>query len=268
MSLDYKSLPAGAALMGILNVTPDSFSDGDRYLCIEKAIEQAHLMVEEGADLIDVGGESTRPGSHPVTVEVELERIIPLIRRLSQEIAVPISVDTSKPEVMKAAVEAGAAMINDIYALRMPGALEQAYALGVPVCLMHMKGIPATMQYAPVYADVVQEVKSFLQQQVNRCLAAGILSENIVVDPGIGFGKRPAHNRKLIERIDVLQRLDHPVLVGVSRKSFQPIKTTGTDRDQVSAQYALQAVANGASLVRVHNVGLTAKVLRESRNGV
>ena len=253
--------------MGILNATPDSFSDGGRYLWIEDAIRQAHLMVDEGADLIDVGGESTRPGSHPVSVEVELERVIPLIRRLSREIAIPISVDTSKPEVMKAAVEAGAAMINDIYALRMPGALEQAHALGVPICLMHMKGIPATMQHAPFYADVVQEVKQFLQQQVSRCLAVGISSENIIVDPGIGFGKRPVHNRKLIDGIGVLQDLGQPVLVGMSRKSFLPIKLTGTNRDQLSAQYALKAVTNGASLVRVHNVGMTAKVLRESRNG-
>ena len=144
-------------------------------------------MVNEGADLIDVGGESTRPGSSPVTVEVELKRIIPLIRRLSEEVSVPISVDTSKPEVMKAAVEAGAAMINDICALRMPGALEQAQSLDVAVCLMHMKGIPATMQHAPVYIDVVQEVKVFLQRQVDRCLAAGISADKIVVDPGIGF---------------------------------------------------------------------------------
>ena len=254
--------------MGILNVTPDSFSDGGRYLQIEEAIRQAHLMVDEGADLIDVGGESTRPGSHPVTVEVELERIVPLIRRLSREITVPISVDTSKPEVMKAAVEAGAAMINDVYALRMPGALEQAHALDVPVCLMHMKGIPTTMQCAPFYVDVVEEVKAFLRQRVNRCLTAGIASENIVIDPGIGFGKRPRHNRKLIEGIGVLQGLGHPVLVGISRKSFQPVKTTGTNRDRLSAQYALQAVTNGASLVRVHNVGMTAKILRELRNGV
>ena len=205
--------------MGILNATPDSFSDGGRYLWIEDAIRQAHLMVDEGADLIDVGGESTRPGSDPVTVEVELERIIPLIRRLSQEVPVPISVDTSKPEVMKAAVEAGAAMINDICALRRPGALEQAHALDVPVCLMHMKGVPATMQQAPVYIDVVQEVKAFLQQQVDRCLSVGISSEKIVVDPGIGFGKQPEHNRRLIDEIGELGDLGQPVLVGVSRKS-------------------------------------------------
>tara|TARA_Y100000588_G_scaffold356998_1_gene413794 strand:- start:2472 stop:3278 length:807 start_codon:yes stop_codon:yes gene_type:complete len=266
LSIDCQSLPAGAALMGILNATPDSFSDGGRYLWIEDAIRQAHLMVEEGADLIDVGGESTRPGSDPVTVEVELKRTIPLIRRLSQELPVPISIDTSKPEVMRAAVDAGAAMINDIYALRRPGALELAHALDVPVCLMHMKGVPATMQHAPVYSDVVQEVKAFLQQQVDRCLSAGISSEKIVVDPGIGFGKQPEHNCRLIDGIGELQELGQPVLVGVSRKSFLPIKMTGPYRDQLSAQYAVQAVANGASLVRVHNVGMTAKVLKEFRN--
>ena len=262
---DCQSLPAGAALMGILNVTPDSFSDGGRYLWIEDAVRQAHLMVDEGADLIDVGGESTRPGSDPVTLEVELKRAIPLIRRLSQEVSVPISIDTSKPEVMRAAVEAGAAMINDIWALRRPGALEQARALDVPVCLMHMKGIPATMQQAPDYIDVVHEVKAFLQLQVDRCLAAGISSEKIVVDPGIGFGKRPVHNRRLIDEIGVLQELGQPVLVGISRKSFLPTKATGSDRDRLSAQYAVQAVANGVSFVRVHNVGMTAQVLRESR---
>ena len=169
---------------------------------------------------------------------------------------------------MKAAVEAGAAMINDICALRMPGALEQAQSLDVAVCLMHMKGIPATMQHAPVYIDVVQEVKVFLQRQVDRCLAAGISADKIVVDPGIGFGKRPEHNRRLIDEIGVLLDLGQPVLVGVSRKSFLPIKMTGPNRDRLSAQYAVQAVANGASLVRVHNVGMTAQVLRESRNTV
>ena len=225
-------------------------------------------MVDEGADLIDVGGESTRPGSDRVTVEVELERTIPLIRRLAQEVPVPISIDTSKPEVMKAAVDAGAAMINDICALRRPGALEQARALDVPVCLMHMKGVPATMQHAPAYIDVVQEVKAFLQQQVDRCLSAGISSEKIVVDPGIGFGKQPEHNRRLINEIGEFGDLGQPVLVGVSRKSFLPIKMTGPYRDRLSAQYAVQAVANGASLVRVHNVGMTAKVLKESRNTV
>jgi len=254
--------------MGILNATPDSFSDGGRYLWIEDAIRQAHQMVAEGADLIDVGGESTRPGSDPVTVEVELKRTIPLIRRLSQEVSVPISIDTSKPEVMKAAVDAGAAMINDIYALRRPGALEQAHALDVPVCLMHMKGVPATMQHAPIYSDVVQEVKAFLQQQVDRCLSAGISSEKIVVDPGIGFGKQPEHNRRLIDEIGELQELGQPVLVGVSRKSFLPTKMTGRYRDRLSAQYAVKAVANGASLVRVHNVGMTAKILNEFRNTV
>ena len=191
-----------------------------------------------------------------------------MIRRLSQEVPVPISIDTSKPEVMKAAVDAGAAMINDICALRRPGALEQARALDVPVCLMHMKGVPATMQHAPVYSDVVQEVKAFLQQQVDRCLSAGISSEKIVVAPGIGFGKHPEHNRRLIDEIGELQELGHPVLVGVSRKSFLPTKITGLYRDQLSAQYAVQAVANGASLVRVHNVGMTAQALRESRNTV
>ena len=262
------SLPAGAALMGILNVTPDSFSDGGRYLWIEDAVRQAHLMVDEGADLIDVGGQSTRPGSESVTVEVELKRIIPLIRQLFREVSVPISVDTSKPEVMKAAVEAGAAMINDIWALRRPGALEQARALDVPVCLMHMKGIPATMQQAPDYIDVVHEVKTFLQQRVDRCLAAGISSEKIVVDPGIGFGKRPEHNRRLIDEIGELQELGQPVLVGISRKSFLPTKVTGPDRDRLSAQYAAQAVVNGASLIRVHNVGMTAQVLKETRMAV
>ena len=159
-------------------------------------------------------------------------------------------------------------MINDICALRRPGALEQARALDVPVCLMHMKGVPATMQHAPVYIDVVQEVKAFLQQQVDRCLSAGISSEKIVVDPGIGFGKQPEHNRRLINEIGEFGDLGQPVLVGVSRKSFLPIKMTGPYRDRLSAQYAVQAVANGASLVRVHNVGMTAKVLKESRNTV
>ena len=187
--------------MGILNVTPDSFSDGGAFFDPVAALDHARAMVAEGADLIDVGGESTRPGAAPVTLEDELRRVIPLIETLAAELPVPISVDTSKPEVMEAAVRAGAGMINDVRALGAPGALEAVRELGVPVCLMHMRGEPRTMQAAPRYGDVVNEVRAFLAKRIDACTATGIPRERLIVDPGFGFGKTLDHNLVLLARL-------------------------------------------------------------------
>ncbi|MED5408858.1 MAG: dihydropteroate synthase, partial [Pseudomonadota bacterium] len=188
--------------MGILNVTPDSFSDGGRYLDVSAAIQRAREMVAEGADIIDIGGESTRPGARPVTLEQELKRVIPIVRQLAADLPVPLSVDTSRPEVMQAAAEAGAGMINDVRALREPGAMATALELRLPVCLMHMQGEPATMQDDPSYEDVVGEVHAFLSERLACCQEAGICRTKVLVDPGFGFGKTPEHNQQILERLD------------------------------------------------------------------
>ncbi|MBX9629377.1 MAG: dihydropteroate synthase [Burkholderiales bacterium] len=249
-------------VMGVVNVTPDSFSDGGRFHDPRKAIEHARRLVEEGADILDVGGESTRPGSLPVDVQEELRRILPVLDAMAGG-PVPVSVDTSKPEVMRAAVDAGAAMINDIYALRQPGALEAAAATDAAVCLMHMQGDPRTMQDDPVYGDVVAEVKAFLDERVAACEAAGIGRDRIVVDPGFGFGKKPVHNLDLIRGIPMLAAAGLPVLAGLSRKSVLG-KITGRmvgDRIHSSVAAAIVAVARGARIVRVHDVAATRDAL-------
>ena len=189
---------------GILNVTPDSFSDGGRFYSVDRAVEQGCTAAAEGADLIDIGGESTRPGSRPPTVAEELDRVVPVVEALIRQVSVPLSVDTSRPEVMRAAVAAGASMINDVRALRLPGALEAAAALGVPVCLMHMHRSPETMQHDPHYRDVVAEVRGFLAERIGACLDAGIRPDHLVVDPGFGFGKTLAHNVALLAALDGL----------------------------------------------------------------
>lgn len=249
-------------VMGVVNVTPDSFSDGGRFHDPRKAVEQARRLVDEGADILDVGGESTRPGSLPVDVQEELRRILPVLDAMAGG-PVPVSVDTSKPEVMRAAVDAGAAMINDIYALRQPGALEVAAATDAAVCLMHMQGDPRTMQDDPVYGDVVAEVKAFLDERVAACEAAGIGRDRIVVDPGFGFGKKAVHNLDLIRGIPLLAAAGLPVLAGLSRKSVLG-KITGRmvgDRIHSSVAAAIVAVARGARIVRVHDVAATRDAL-------
>lgn len=249
-------------VMGVVNVTPDSFSDGGRFHDPRKAVEHARRLVEEGADILDVGGESTRPGSLPVDVQEELRRILPVLDAMAGG-PVPVSVDTSKPEVMRAAVDAGAAMINDIYALRQPGALQVAAATDAAVCLMHMQGDPRTMQDDPVYGDVVAEVKAFLDERVATCEAAGIGRDRIVVDPGFGFGKKAVHNLDLIRGIPLLAAAGLPVLAGLSRKSVLG-KITGRmvgDRIHSSVAAAIVAVARGARIVRVHDVAATRDAL-------
>jgi len=252
-------------VMGILNVTPDSFSDGGDFATREAALRHARRMVAEGADLIDVGGESTRPGAPPVSVAEELARVIPVIEALADELAVPVSVDTSKPEVMRAAVAAGAGLINDVSALRRPGALAAAAALRVPICLMHMQGEPGTMQQDPTYGDVVAEVAAFLAGRLAACEAAGIPRERLLVDPGFGFGKTLAHNLALLRGLPRLALLGVPVLAGLSRKSMIGALLGGVpvgERLHGSVAAAVLAVERGAAIVRVHDVGPTVQALR------
>lgn len=250
--------------MGILNLTPDSFSDGGLWTDPDTALRHALEMISQGADIVDVGGESTRPGADAVPLQEELDRVIPVIERLARETGTPVSVDTSKPEVMREAAAAGARMINDVCALRQEGALETAAQLGLPVCLMHMQGEPRSMQDEPQYADVVAEVGAFLAGRAQACLDAGIPGGDIVVDPGFGFGKTVSHNLELLRGLPRLKRLGYPVLAGLSRKSTLGVITgRGTgDRLAASVAAAVLAVQNGASIVRVHDVGETSDALK------
>ncbi|MGE5199251.1 MAG: dihydropteroate synthase [Rhodospirillaceae bacterium] len=251
-------------VMGVLNVTPDSFSDGGRYLDVEAAVERGLAMVAEGAVIVDVGGESTRPGASAVSSADELERVIPVIERLAARISVPISVDTSKPEVMSAAIAAGASVVNDVRALREPGALAAVASTGAAVCLMHMQGEPRTMQAAPAYGDVVADVRGFLAARTEACLGAGLARERICIDPGIGFGKTPGHNLALLRALDRLGPPDIPVLVGVSRKSLVGIITGRPPERRLagSLAFAALAAAGGAAIIRVHDVAETVDAVK------
>ena len=248
---------------GVLNVTPDSFSDGGRFHSFDQAVERGRTLAAEGADLIDVGGESTRPGSRPPTLAEELDRVVPVVEALGRQVPVPVSVDTSRPEVMREAVAAGASMVNDVRALRSPGALEAAAELGVPVCLMHMQRSPESMQEDPRYRDVVVEVRTFLAERMRACLDAGIRQEHLVVDPGFGFGKTLTHNVALLASLDAFTGLGVPVMVGLSRKSVlgQLTGRTVGDRLPGSLAAAIVAVQRGATLLRVHDVAATRDVL-------
>jgi dihydropteroate synthase len=251
-------------VMGVLNVTPDSFSDGGDFFDPQRAVDRALQMQEEGAAVIDIGGESTRPGAATVSASDELQRVIPVIDALQSRLAVPVSVDTQKPEVMQAAVAAGAGLINDVNALRAPGALETAAASGVPVCLMHMRGDPRTMQSDPHYADVVEEVKAFLIQRVATCEAAGIGPERLLLDPGFGFGKTVDHNLQLLARLDQLAEPGLPLVVGLSRKSMigKLLHLDIAERLPASIALAVLAVERGARLVRAHDVAATWQALQ------
>jgi dihydropteroate synthase len=250
--------------MGVLNVTPDSFSDGGRFLDTEAAVRQGLALAAQGAAFIDVGGESTRPGADPVGTEEELRRVIPVIERLRGATTAVISVDTSKPEVMRAAAAAGAGLINDVRALREPGALAAAHDSGCAVCLMHMQGEPRTMQHEPVYADVVAEVRAFLAERLAACRAAGIEAARLVVDPGFGFGKTLEHNLTLLRHLGELCSAGAPLAVGLSRKSMVG-KLTGRpegERMLGSVVLAALAVLAGASIVRAHDVAETVEALK------
>lgn len=252
-------------IMGVLNVTPDSFSDGGRYDALERAAAHAWEMVEEGAAIIDIGGESTRPGAADVTADEELRRVVPVVRRLARELPVPVSVDTRRAEVMRQCLGEGAAMINDINALREPGALEAVAGSAAAVCLMHMRGQPRTMQEAPHYADVVGEVRAFLCEQAERCEAAGIGADRIVLDPGIGFGKTVEHNVALLRATPQLLTAGYPVLIGVSRKSLigALLDDAAVERRLFgSVGAAVAAALAGARLLRVHDVRATRDAVR------
>ncbi len=250
--------------MGILNVTPDSFSDGGQFDNPSIALRQARTMAEEGAAIIDIGGESTRPGADSISTQQELDRVIPVIESVLDVTDVPISIDTSKPAVMREAVAAGASMITDVYALQADGALQAAADLDVAVCLMHMQGQPRTMQVAPSYDDVAGEVTNFLKERIESAVAAGVSEDNIVVDPGFGFGKTHEHNVELLANLRQLQDCGRPVLVGVSRKSTLGELTQREvhERMPASVAAAVIAVMKGAQIVRAHDVGATVDGLR------
>ena len=251
-------------VMGILNVTPDSFSDGGRFTQADAALQQARCMREEGASIIDVGGESTRPGAQPVSEQAELDRVIPVVERIARELDVIISIDSCKPRVMREACAAGAHMINDVRALREDNALPTAAQLHVPVCLMHMQGEPRTMQSHPVYQDVVADIQAFLQQRVRACLAAGIATDQLILDPGFGFGKNLQHNLLVFKHLPQLVKLGYPVLVGVSRKSMlgSILDLPVEQRLYGSLGLAALAVWLGASIIRAHDVGPTVQAIR------
>lgn len=250
--------------MGIVNVTPDSFSDGGKYASTELAIAHAMQLVEEGADILDIGGESTRPGATPVPLEEELRRVIPVIEKLVTAVKVPLSIDTYKPNVMRAAIAAGADIVNDVCALRQPSALEIVGPSKAGVCLMHMQGTPQTMQQDPQYDDVLAEVERFLLERQAAANAAGISNDRIVLDPGFGFGKRTQHNVELLKRLEHLLNLGQPLLVGLSRKSIlgQLVGATVDERVHASIAASVASTLKGARIVRVHDVKATVDALK------
>ncbi|MEF8833655.1 MAG: dihydropteroate synthase [Halofilum sp. (in: g-proteobacteria)] len=252
-------------VMGVLNVTPDSFSDGGRYMDIDVAVDRAREMGEQGAELIDIGGESTRPGSEAVPLEEERRRVLPLLEALAERVAVPLSIDTSKPEIMTEAGAAGVALINDVRALQAPGALPAVAALDASVCVMHMQGEPRSMQTEPHYDNVVRDVGDFLEERVAVCVEAGIGRERIVADPGFGFGKTLDHNLSLLRHFgQLVERLDLPLLAGMSRKRMIGTLTGGVpaaERLYGSLAAAVLAAASGARVLRVHDVRPTVEAL-------
>lgn len=251
-------------VMGILNVTPDSFSDGGKYNSLDNALAQAEKMIDAGVSIIDIGGESTRPGAPDVTLEEELERVIPAIKAIRARHDVWISIDTSKAEVMRQAVAAGADLINDVRALQEPGALEVAAEAGVPICLMHMQGQPRTMQTNPTYDDLLQDVSDFLQERIAACEAAGISKDKLILDPGFGFGKTLEHNYQLLAHLDKFHTLGLPLLAGMSRKSmiFKLLDKKPADCMVGSVTCATIAAMKGAQIIRVHDVEDTLEAMQ------
>lgn len=251
-------------VMGILNVTPDSFSDGGRFVARDAALAHARRMFEEGAAIIDVGGESTRPGAAPVSEQEELNRVIPVIETITAELPVIVSVDTRKPLIMKEAVTAGASMINDVSALREEGALDVAAKLNVPVCLMHMQGEPRTMQSAPCYHNVTKEVSEFLAKRVEACIQAGVARSRLLIDPGFGFGKNVEHNLEMIKHLEDFKALVLPLVVGLSRKSLIGTVLDVPVEDRVYGSIALAALAvwQGAAIIRAHDVAATVQAIK------
>ena len=282
MSRDLaESIRAAAAaerilVMGIVNVTPDSFSDGGRFDSLEKALAHARRLASEGADILDIGGESTRPGAAPVDARAEIERVVPVIEAVRAELDLPVSIDTMKGEVMRAAVAAGAEMINDVNGLRDPDALVAAVEAGVPTCIMHMQGEPRTMQQNPDYDDVVEDLRLFFRERIDTCLAAGMQEQNLVLDPGFGFGKSLQHNLDLLDRFGRFREFGLPLMAGISRKSMLG-KITGREaadaRVAASVAAGVLAAERGANILRVHDVAETVDAvsvihaMRENRQG-
>lgn len=251
--------------MGILNLTPDSFSDGGLFTKKESALKHVVQMINDGAQIIDVGGESTRPGAAEISEDEECQRVIPVIQAIREISDIPISIDSSKTEVMKQAVSAGASMINDVNALRAEGAVEAVAELNVPVCLMHMQGVPRTMQHTPSYKNVVQEVKAFLKQRIDVCESAGIKRSNIIIDPGFGFGKTLEHNLSLFKHLGEFAELNAPLLVGVSRKSMiGAVLNNALVEERLYGGVALATLAAwmNANILRVHDVKATTDALK------
>ena len=251
-------------VMGILNVTPDSFSDGGKFNSLDNALQQAERMIKAGVSIIDIGGESTRPGAPDVSLEEELARVVPAIKAIRAKFDVWISIDTSKAEVMRQAVEVGADLINDVRALQEPGALQVAADANVPICLMHMKGQPRTMQANPSYDDVLQDVEAFLQERVEACEAVGISKEQLILDPGFGFGKTIEHNYHLLAHLEKFHSLGLPVLAGMSRKSmiFKLLDKVPADCMVASVTCATIAAMKGAQIIRVHDVDETLEAMK------
>jgi len=276
-----ESIRAAAAaerilVMGIVNVTPDSFSDGGRFDSLEKALAHARRLASEGANILDIGGESTRPGAAPVDARAEIERVVPVIEAVRAELDLPVSIDTMKGEVMRAAVAAGAEMINDVNGLRDPDALVAAVEAGVPTCIMHMQGEPRTMQQNPDYDDVVEDLRLFFRERIDTCLAAGMQEQNLVLDPGFGFGKSLQHNLDLLDRFGRFREFGLPLMAGISRKSMLG-KITGREaadaRVAASVAAGVLAAERGANILRVHDVAETVDAvsvihaMRENRQG-
>lgn len=251
-------------IMGILNVTPNSFADGGRFSTLDKAVRQAELMLKEGADIIDVGGEATSPGAKAVSLQEELDRVLPVIEKIKAELDIFISVDTNKPEVMQAAINAGAHIINDIYALQKPGAIKAVASNNVKICLMHMQGEPETMQNNPSYKDVTTEVYDFLKARIDVCIKAGIDRKRLIIDPGFGFGKTVQHNLKLIRDLRTFEKLSCPILVGASRKSTIGAILNKPVEERLYGSLALHTIAilHGASIIRTHDVAATQDIYK------
>lgn len=265
MSFEPTSALDRILVMGVVNVTPDSFSDGGRFGTVDAALAHARRLAGEGADILDIGGESTRPGAAAVDAETEIARVVPVIEAIRGELATPISIDTMKGEVMRAAVEAGAEMINDVNGLRDEQAMRAVAGLDVPVCVMHMQGEPRTMQDAPAYDDVVEDLLAFFRERIRACLDAGIAERNLVLDPGFGFGKTLEHNLQILDQFARFKSLGLPLVAGLSRKSMLG-RITGRERpDQriaASVAAAVMAAERGADIVRVHDVAETVDAMK------
>ena len=249
--------------MGVLNVTPDSFSDGGKYQSLDDALSACGKMIDEGASIIDVGGESTKPGSSPVEASIQIDRVIPVIQSIKKNFDTVISVDTGDPVVMREAIKGGAEIVNDVYALKNPGTTDLISGENKAICLMHMKGLPSSMQKNPIYDDLMNEIKSFLEERINYCLRAGINRESLIIDPGFGFGKTLKHNILLLKNIEQLKYLKIPICVGVSRKSFIGKITNKTINERLygSLGATLIALQNGANIIRTHDVGPTKDII-------